>query len=66
MTESSSLRDVIGNRVQAAADEEPEETKEETPVINPAELNDIALGEFRIEAIRMKDAEAGQVLWEHD
>ena len=58
--ESSSLTDVIGNRVSAAADEEPEETKEAVrPVVNPAELNDISQGEFRIEAIRMKDAEAG-------
>ena len=59
MTESSSLTDVIGNRASAAAEEEPEETKVAAPVVNPAELNDIALGEFRIEAIRMKDAEAG-------
>ena len=28
------------------------------------ELNDITLGEFRIETLRMKDAEAGSVLWE--
>ena len=57
--ESSSLTDVIGNRVSAAADEEPEETKIAAPIVNPAELNDISQGEFRIEAIRMKDAEAG-------
>ena len=32
--------------------------------IDPAELNDIAEGEFRIEALRMKDADLGSVLWE--
>ena len=32
--------------------------------IDPAELNDIAQGEFRIETLRMKDAEQGTVLWE--
>ena len=69
MTESSSLADVIGNRASAPVvpmQEEPEESKSEAPVVNPAELNDIAQGEFRIEAIRMKDAEQGQVLWENN
>ena len=66
MTESSSLADVIGNRASAPMQEEPEESKSEAPVVNPAELNDIAQGEFRIEAIRMKDAEQGQVLWENN
>ena len=45
------------------ADENLEESVEQ-PVINIAELNDIAQGEFRIETIRMKDAHAGLVLWE--
>ena len=29
-----------------------------------ADLNDITKGEFRIESIRMKDANKGKVLWE--
>ena len=57
--DSSSLQDVLGGRAQA----QPEEVKE-VPALNPAEVNDINNGEFRIEALRMKDSEAGQVLWE--
>ena len=44
-----------------------EESKTDQPSladIDPAELNDIAQGEFRIEALRMKNAEVGSVLWE--
>ena len=33
-------------------------------MIDPTELNDIAQGEFRIEALRMKDVEKGTILWE--
>ena len=66
MAESSSMADVLGNRNRsaAAADQGPEETKAEVPQINPAELNDLSLGEFRIEAIRIKNAEVGELLWE--
>ena len=52
--DSSSLQDVLGGRAQA----QPEEVKE-VPALNPAEVNDINNGEFRIEALRMKDSEAG-------
>ena len=43
-----------------------EEVKTEPPQINVEELNDIALGEFRIESMKMKDAERGVVLWERN
>ena len=55
--DSSSLQDVLGGRAQ------PEEVKQ-APPLNPSEVNDIQQGEFRIEALRMKDSEAGRVLWE--
>ena len=63
--ESSSLSDVIGGRAgeEVKIDQE-EETKTTEVQIDPAELNDIAQGEFRIETLRMKDAEQGTVLWE--
>ena len=59
--ESSSLQDVLGARQDADATGGTEGQGEETKqtVIDPAELNDIDAGEFRIEALRMKDAEAG-------
>ena len=59
--DSSSLQDVLGNR---AFNQEEEKKSEDAPIINPAELNDVAAGEFRIEALRMKDAEQGITLWE--
>ena len=57
--DSSSLQDVLGAR-------NPEATEEQkvAPALNLAELNDVSLGEFKITALRMKDAEAGRVLWE--
>ena len=58
--QSSSLNDVLGNRTQVNS----EESKVEQPVIDPSELNDISKGEFKIESLRMKDAEKGKVLWE--
>ena len=56
--ESSSLQDVLGNRQQ-------EESKV-APLSSVAveELNDVAQGEFKITAMKMKDADAGEVLWE--
>ena len=60
------MQDVIGDRQNSATETSgAEENKiEEEQKINPAELNDIAQGEFRIETLRMKDAEQGTVLWE--
>ena len=34
------------------------------PAVDIAELNDLSKGEFRIEAMKMKDAESGTLLWE--
>ena len=58
--DSSSMADVIGGR---AGSQQTEDSKEQ-PSVNLTELNDIAAGEFKIELLRMKDAEAGRNLWE--
>ena len=57
------MQDVLGNR-PAYQQEEEEVKTADPPAINPAELNDVSAGEFRIEALRMKDAEQGVTLWE--
>ena len=51
---STSANDVLAGRPS-----EPEEVK-----LDPESLNDPKKGEFRIESIKMKDHEAGTVLWE--
>ena len=56
--DSSSLHDVL-----AGGSDRYEDTKtNELP--NQSELNDVSQGEFRIEALKIKDAESGEVLWE--
>ena len=57
------MSDVLKGRGGAGSDDE-ERKEEPVPGIDPALLNDIRLGEFRIEAMKMKDAEAGSILWE--
>jgi len=56
--DSSSLADVLANR------HHEEEKKSEDPSTDHEQLNDVSLGEFRIQTLRMKDSDAGVVLWE--
>ena len=57
--DSSSMQDVLAGR-----DNDQEENKEAPKSVDISELNDIALGEFRIEAMKIKDAETVAQLWE--
>ena len=53
----------MGSRGGNSDDQKPEEQKV-APAVDIAELNDLSKGEFRIEAMKMKDAESGTLLWE--
>ena len=53
----------MGSRGGNLDDQKPEEQKV-APAVDIAELNDLSKGEFRIEAMKMKDAESGTLLWE--
>ena len=57
--ESSSFADVMGGRNAGG----PPKAAAQEPV-NQDELNDITKGEFRIESLKMKNGETGELLWE--
>ena len=58
------MADVLGGRATNNEENKQAEEQKEALQIDPAELNDISQGEFRIETMRMKDAEQGTVLWQ--
>ncbi len=50
------MADVLGKR--------GDEGVPEVQAPNPDELNDITKGEFRIESLKMKNGETGELLWQ--
>ena len=58
------MQDVLGSRANQSAEDCKDQQPAAAATVNIEELNDISQGEFKIEALRMKNAEAGNLLWE--